>query len=97
MLFIGLQVINLEPCVLHVLFHVCPRSHPLIKQFGLTLQSRPVDVSARVLQPPSAAFDRSRVIPLKPGSWTSPGFYDPAGHGVELLWAILCVPPDRVR
>ncbi|VDO56863.1 unnamed protein product [Schistosoma margrebowiei] len=71
------------------------KSHPLIKQFGLTLQSRPVDVSARVLQPPSAAFDRSRVIPLKPGSWTSPGFYDPAGHGVELLWAILCVPPDR--
>ncbi|VDP60977.1 unnamed protein product [Schistosoma mattheei] len=71
------------------------KSHPLIKQFGLTLQSRPVDVNARVLQPPSAAFDRSRVIPLKPGSWTSPGFYDPAGHGVELLWAILCVPPDR--
>ncbi|CAH8462471.1 unnamed protein product [Schistosoma rodhaini] len=71
------------------------KSHPLIKQFGLAVQSRPVDVSARVLQPPSAAFGRSRVIPLKAGSWTSPGFYDPAGHGVELLWAILCVPPDR--
>ncbi|CAH8441043.1 unnamed protein product [Schistosoma turkestanicum] len=71
------------------------KSHPLIKQFGLTVQSRPIDVSARVIQPPSAAFGRSGVVSLKPGNWTSPGFHDPAGRGAELLWAILCVPPDR--
>ncbi|TNN11876.1 Protein argonaute-2 [Schistosoma japonicum] len=71
------------------------KSHPLINQFGLTVQPRPVVVNARVIHPPSAAFGRSHVVPLKAGSWISPGFHDPAGRGVELLWAILCVPPDR--
>ncbi|CAH8821433.1 unnamed protein product [Trichobilharzia szidati] len=71
------------------------KSHPLIQQFGLAIEPRPVEVKARVLQPPSAKFGRSGVQPLKAGSWMSPDFHEPAGKGVELMWAILCVPPNQ--
>ncbi|CAH8483333.1 unnamed protein product [Heterobilharzia americana] len=71
------------------------KAHPLIKQFGLGIQPKPVEVSARVIDPPSAAFGRSGVQAVKAGSWKSPGFHEPAGDGVELSWAILCVPPNQ--
>ncbi|CAH8856069.1 unnamed protein product [Trichobilharzia szidati] len=71
------------------------QSHPLIKQFGLAIQPRPVEVNARVLQPPTAGFGRSGVRQLTPGSWITPGFLRPAGEGVELMWAVLSIPPNQ--
>ncbi|CAH8864637.1 unnamed protein product [Trichobilharzia szidati] len=71
------------------------KSHPLIKQFGLAIQPKPVEIKARVLQPPTADFGCSGVQALKAGSFNSPGFHDPAGKEGELMWAILSVPPNQ--
>ncbi|CAH8484998.1 unnamed protein product [Heterobilharzia americana] len=69
--------------------------HPLVKQFGLAIQLKPLEVGAREIQPPTAAFGRFGIQTVKAGSWKSPGFHDPAGKGSELHWAILCVPPNQ--
>uniref|UniRef100_A0AA85IZX4 Piwi domain-containing protein n=1 Tax=Trichobilharzia regenti TaxID=157069 RepID=A0AA85IZX4_TRIRE len=72
------------------------KSHPLIKQFSLSIQPKPAEIKARVIQPPTADFGRSGVRPLKAGSFNSPGFHDPAGKERELMWAILSVPPNKL-
>ncbi|CAH8864635.1 unnamed protein product [Trichobilharzia szidati] len=74
---------------------ITEKSHPLIKQFGLAIQPKPVEIKARVLQPPTADFGCSGVQALKAGSFNSPGFHDPAGKEGELMWAILSVPPNQ--
>ncbi|VDQ03979.1 unnamed protein product [Trichobilharzia regenti] len=68
----------------------------MIKQFCLSIQSKPAEIKARVIQPPTADFGRSGVRPLKAGSFNSPGFHDPAGKERELMWAILSVPPNQL-
>ncbi|CAH8441063.1 unnamed protein product [Schistosoma turkestanicum] len=69
-----------------------PRAHPLFQLFQVKIANKPLDVKARVLQPPKAVFNHPDKIQLKAGSWNTPAFHKAAKHGTEIQWGLLCIP-----
>ncbi|OON15376.1 piwi domain protein, partial [Opisthorchis viverrini] len=69
-------------------------SHPLVKEFGIQVDPRPLKIPARVLDTPSASFGRQQ-SQLGRGKWVAPAFFHPASADGVINWAILSLPGDR--